>query len=59
MRGIGVDFGQSPILDCRYNAASGDAHGAVGVKLLCGHGILFNVLYLALFASLREIFRLF
>ena len=34
MRGVGIDFGQSPVLDSRHDAASGNTHGAVGVKLL-------------------------
>ena len=38
MRGVGIHLGQLPVLDSRHYAASGNAHGAVGVKLLDGHG---------------------
>jgi hypothetical protein len=37
MRGVGIDLRQSSILDGRNNAASGNAHSAVGVKPLDGH----------------------
>jgi hypothetical protein len=38
MRGVGIDLGQLPVLDSRYYPASGNAHGALVVKLLNGDG---------------------
>jgi hypothetical protein len=38
MRGVGIDLCQPSILDGCNNPASGNAHGAVGVKLVYGHG---------------------
>ena len=42
MREVDIDLGQPPVLDSRHYAASGNAHGTLGVKLLDGHGSDYN-----------------
>jgi hypothetical protein len=37
MREVDIDLGQPPVLDSRHDAASGNAHGTISVKLLDSH----------------------
>ena len=47
MCGIGVDFDQSLVFYGRYDAASGNAHGTIGMELLDSHGRDYDWIILA------------